>query len=220
MLDLGGSEGGNPQMVKAMQAQKAAQSAQSLSDLGASHTSGVSSGGDSASSSSGSLTPQHGQSGMTGLPQGAAATHSPTPQPPREVGSIPEELIQRPLNDLGQEVKSWFDINKWFGINTEDTPEAKQRKTELHQRYQQLNQEQQQYFQARLKREMERKNQMAQDQQLRDQQKAAAEQNGLPEPSSPQKGPGSEGKKKSQSQRMTNVVNQNRQSFNKMQSSG
>jgi hypothetical protein len=158
-------------MVKALQAQKAAQSAQSLNDLGGSHAGGGTGGGGS-SPTAGGLPPQLSQAlgGQSGASQNGG-TDGASNQAPREVGSIPEELLQRPLQDMGQEVKGLFNVNQWFGIKTLDTPEEKQRKTELHSRYQQTNQEQQQYFQARLQREAQRKQRMEQEQQVRDQQK-------------------------------------------------
>ena len=206
MLDSGGTEGGSPQLLQALQAQQQAQS---------SHGSSPGSLGGGALPSTGS--PGHGALGG-GFP-GAAA---PNTQPPREVGTIPEELVTRPLEDLGTEVKSWFDVNAWFGIKSTDTPEQQQQKQQLHARYQQLTSEQQQYFQARLQREHQRTARMAEEDRVVASRKQAEAASALPEPSSPSKGPGSDmqPKKKSHKQTMTNSVTQNRQSFNKMQSSG
>ena len=222
MLDFGGSEGGNPQMVQAMQAHKSAQSAQSLSDLN-SNSSGM---GNQASSAMGDLSAQSGSSsggpGGGNLAGSAQGSQKAPAQPPRELGSISEELFQRPVQDIFEEAKSGFDVNKWFGINEIDTPEEKQRKTQLHSRYQQLSQEQQQYFQSRLQRESQRKQRLQQEQKIRDDRKAEENANSIEMPSGQQKGEAGTGAKprQSRSQMMTKLIDKNRQNLNLVQSAG
>lgn len=207
-MDSGGTEGGSPQLMQALQAQQQAQS---------SHGAGSGSfGGSGGLPSTGSQS--HGFPGG-GMPGGAPSAPK---TPPREVGTIAEELVTRPAQDMVDEVKSWFNVNEWFGIKSTDTPEQQQQKQQLHSRYQQLTSEQQQHFQARLQREHQRKARMAEEDQAAASRKQAEAASALPEPSSPNKGPGSDmqPKKKSHKQTMTNNVTQNRQSFNKVQSSG
>ena len=204
MMDSGGTEGGSPQLLQALQAQQQAQSGHGA------HGGGI----------GGGLPPTSSQS--HGAPSGGMPGAAPHATPPREVGTITEELITRPMQDVGDTVKSWFNVNEWFGIKSTDTPEQQQQKQELHSRYQQLTGEQQQHFQARLQKEHQRKARMAEEDQAAASRKQAEAAAALPEPSSPNKGPGSDmqSKKKSHKQTMTNSVTQNRQSFNKVQSSG
>ena len=69
--------------------------------------------------------------------QQAASTGQATP--PREVGTLKEELIKRPLKDIWQEIKQFFTLNTWLGINpdTKD-PKEKQKQAAIHQRYMKL----------------------------------------------------------------------------------
>lgn len=104
--------------------------------------------------------------GMNGLPTGPQA-------PPREVGTLVDELIRRPAADIVKGLKSLFDINTLLGINTQDTPEQQARKQQLHQRYQQLTQEQQQVAQKKYQTEMQKKKQ---EKELEEQKKMQEEQ--------------------------------------------
>ncbi len=210
MLD-GGSEGGSPQLVQALQAQQKTQQGQGgIPQLSDAHS----------TAAAGAALGSHASTPAAVSHSAPAASH----QAPREVTSISEELITRPMQDIGHEVASWFDLNKLFGINTEVSPEEKQQRQELFSRYQQLTQEQQQYVQKRLQQEHQRKELMAhEDQQAAAQKQAEASNSPLAAPSGSQKGlvgPAGTGQQKSRSQMMTNVVNQNRQSFNKLQNSG
>lgn len=217
MLD-GGSEGGSPQLVQALQAQQKAQQGQGgIPQLSDAHSTAAA--GAAGAHSLGQALGSHVSTPTAASHSAPAASH----QAPREVTSISEELITRPIQDIGHEVASWFDLNKLFGINTEASPEEKQQRQELFSRYQQLTQEQQQYVQKRLQQEHQRKELMAhEDQQAAAQKQAEASNSPLAAPSGSQKGPvGPAGTgQKSRSQMMTNVVNQNRQSFNKLQNSG
>ncbi len=200
MLDSGGTEGGSPQLMQALQAQQQAQSGHGSGGAGMPGLGGLSSGASN-------------HVGGHGMPGGTPSAAPPRATPPREVGSITEELVTRPLQDIGDVVKSGFNVNEWFGIKNTDTPEQQQRNQELHARYQQLTGEQQQRFQARLQREQQRKSQMAQEDNARAERKRAEAASTIVMPTGPQRG---EQKPKSQTQQMTN----NRQNFNKVQSSG
>lgn len=100
-------------------------------------------------------------------------------KPPREVGSLWEELFVRPLTDIKDAFKSFFDLNNLFGINTEqDTPEEIAKKKEMHRRYQQLTEAEQQeakkQYEKRLKQKQEEEKQKEiKRQQIEEQKKAA-----------------------------------------------
>lgn len=100
------------------------------------------------------------------------------PFPPREVSSLTNELLKRPAGDVTREIKQFFDLNALLGINTEDTPEEKAKKTQLHQRYQRLTQEQQQVtqkkYQEKLQKQQEEERVKQQKEQNEKQKEAAA----------------------------------------------
>ncbi len=102
------------------------------------------------------------------------------PATPREVSTIKDELIKRPAQDIAKEVKSFFDINKLLGINNEDTPEEKAKKTKLHQRYQRLTQEEQQVAKKKYQEALQKKQQEEKIKQQQEQQKQQAQANTLP----------------------------------------
>lgn len=151
--------------------------------------------------------------------QKAAGSQTGIPAQPREVGSLAEELLERPAQDVRQQLVDLFDINRILGISLEqDDPGTQARKKQLHSRWQQLNQEQQQYAQQKYKEEMEKKKQEEQEKQAREQQAKQAEQQQLAVPSSPQKGPvGPGGSKKS---RAVQKLQQDRQTLGGPKSSG
>jgi len=131
------------------------------------------------------LQKQMGGVGGAGMPGGA-----PAQKPPREVGTLAEELIERPIKDIGEGIRSIFSLNDLLNINPQtDTPEQQAKKKQIHQRYQQLTQEEQAEAQRQYQEEMERKQkeeQEAQEKKRREQEAAAQE---IQAPSSPQKGP-------------------------------
>lgn len=140
------------------------------------------------------------------------------PPPPREVGSIAEELFTRPAQDIKKEFGAFLDLNQLLQINPQtDSPEEQARKQQIHSKWQSLTQSQQQVAQANYQHEMQRK-QHQQQEEARSRQQAAAKQS-VEMPSSPSKGPvgPSSGNRK---KTMTQQVNSNRQSFNKMQNTG
>jgi len=135
--------------------------------------------------------------GMEGMAGGAAAQ---APKP-REVGSLKEELLERPVQDVISGLKSFFDINALLGINPQvDTPEVQAKKREKHQRWQKLDAEQQQVAQEKYQQEVQKK-QAEEEEKERKKQQAAAELQTIQAPSSPQKGPkGPGGSKKQKAQ--------------------
>ncbi len=160
-------------------------------------------------------SPMGGMGGMGGL-GGASPAGKPTP--PRNVGSIVEETVKRPAEDIVKEAKSFFDLNRLLGINPEtDGPEQQAHKQQLHSKWQSMTQSEQQVAQQRYQ-QLAKQKQVA-EQQKADSQRQNAQQQQLVMPTSTKKGaegPGGGSRKKM----MTQQLNQNRQSFNKTSSSG
>lgn len=89
---------------------------------------------------------------------GNRASSAQTPaSPPREIGSLAEELITRPITDTTKELAKFFDLNALLGINSGDTPEEKQKKVAMHQRFQKLTQAEQQVAQEKYQQELKKK---------------------------------------------------------------
>lgn len=145
-----------------------------------------------------------------------ASTQTPSP---RQVSSIKQELIDRPLQDVAKELTAFANLNALLEINPQsDSPEEQARKQQAHAKWQQLSQEQQQLAAQTYQKEMQRKQMLEQEAKQKAQQQAA-QRTQLAIPSSPSKGPagpaGGNRKKAAATQ-----LQQNRQSFNKVQSSG
>jgi hypothetical protein len=137
------------------------------------------------------------QNGSAGV--GNPFTQPQTPQiKPREVGSIQEELIQRPVQDIFTELKGFFDVNKLLGIDSaKDDPQTQARKKQMLQRWNNLNSEQQEVAKQRYQAEMKKKQQLEQEKQQKEQQKQQQSASSIEVPSSPKKGPvGPAGSKK------------------------
>jgi predicted GIY-YIG superfamily endonuclease len=141
------------------------------------------------------------------------------PAQPRPVSTFKQELVDRPLQDISQELQSFVNLNALLEINPEtDSPEQQAHKQQLHGKWQQLSQEQQQLAMQTYQHEMQRKQAVDREDQVKAQQKAA-QKAPLAMPSSPSNGPvgpASGNKKKA----AATQLQQNRQSFNKVQSSG
>ena len=126
----------------------------------------------------------------------AAQQSSAQAPQPREIGTIKEELVTRPAHDILKGLASLFDIKTILNLNPQaDTPEQQAKKKQLHQRFNQLTQEQQQVAQANYRREMERKKREEEEKQAQKQRDQQAAQSIAP-PSSPSKGPAGPGAKK------------------------
>lgn len=152
------------------------------------------------------------QAGAT--PTAPAATQAGAqPATPREVGSLQEELVKRPAQDIVAGLKSHFDINHLLGITPQDTPEQQAKKQEFHSRYQSLNQEQQQVAQKKFQEEMAKKKQEEEEKELQKQQQAQAEQQAVAPPSSPKKGPIGPASGQSKKQSTVDRLTQQRQTL-------
>ncbi len=101
------------------------------------------------------------QSGSTGTSSSDQhnSSQANTHTPPREMGSLTDELVKRPAKDVAQELKGFFDLNSLLEINQEDTPEEQAKKRQLHQRFQQLTQSEQKVAQEKYERELQKKQQ-------------------------------------------------------------
>ncbi len=102
------------------------------------------------------------------------------PAPPREVGSFTDELIKRPTSDIVKEIGKFFDLNALLGINREDTPEEKAKKTKLHQRYQQLTKEEQRVAQEKYQKALQKKQEEEKIKQQKQQEEQQAQARTLP----------------------------------------
>jgi hypothetical protein len=138
---------------------------------------------------------QQGAGGMPASPDGKPnpampGAAGPQPPKPREVGTLTEELITRPLSDIKNELLSLFNINTLLGVNpVTDSPQDQAKKKQLHQRWQQLNQEQQQVAQEAYQLRMKQKQAEEEEKQRKAQQEQQSKQQAIAAPSSPQKGP-------------------------------
>lgn len=131
------------------------------------------------------------QAGLTGKP--------PAPVKPREVGTLQEELVTRPLQDIQKGLLSLFDIRSVLGIDPKaDTPEEQAKKRQMLQRWNELTQDEQKVAQERYQKEMQKKQMEEEEKQQRKQQEEAAKEESIAAPSSPQKGPAGPGASKKQ----------------------
>ncbi|MDH5532892.1 MAG: hypothetical protein OEX81_00495 [Candidatus Pacebacteria bacterium] len=125
-----------------------------------------------------------------------------TDQAPRAIGSIGEELVKRPLADIAKGIKSIFSLDNLLGVESnKPDPQAQAKKKQLHQRFNQLSQEEQGVARERYQQEMERKQRMAEEDERSRQMKAQSKQS-IVMPSSPQKGNGGQSKKQNAMQQL------------------
>lgn len=131
----------------------------------------------------------------------APSTSQPTPQAtqppqekPREVGTLTEELVKRPLGDIGSELKSLpkslFSVESILGIEpSKDDPQMQVKKKAMLDKFNNLTKEEQVEVQKRLQKEQERKQRMEEEKIQAKQQAQANQEEGPVLPSSPGKGP-------------------------------
>lgn len=133
-------------------------------------------------------------------------------RPPRSVGSITDELIKRPAQDIWAEIKSFFSLNTWLGIkaNTID-PIKKQKQMATHRRWQQLNQEQQALAKQKYQEELKKKELEEEEKQRRKQAEEEQKQQQVVMPSSPKKGPVGPASGQSKKKQTTQLMQQQRQ---------
>lgn len=143
-----------------------------------------------------SVLGQQGVAKQQAVAEGAGQTPLATSEvakqqtPPREVTSLSEELIKRPVKDILQTTKSFFDLNALLGINPEDPPEKKAKKQKIAQNWQKLTSEEQDLVQRQYQEEQQKKQQEQQaEQEKKEKEAEEAKEQTLAPPSSPQKGP-------------------------------
>ncbi|MDA1079952.1 MAG: hypothetical protein O2840_04680 [bacterium] len=139
---------------------------------------------------------------------------------PREVGSILEETVLRPAQDIWQEIKQFFDIGTLLQINPQtDTPEEQTKKKQLHARYEQLTQEQQQVAQRKFQEEQQRK-QRQEEEELQKKQAEEQKKKSFVVPSSPKKGPVGPSSGNSNKENMIDKLQRDRQQMSQAQGAG
>lgn len=149
------------------------------SALGTHHQAGSATGTDTHGDSTGNLA------------------HAAEPAPPREVGTLSEELIKRPAQDVVAGLKSFLDVSELLGVKSEDDPQTKARKKQIAHNFEKLEAEDQAFVRKKYQEEMEKKQREQQEEEERKRQAEAAQEQDLAMPSSPQKGPvGPGGQKK------------------------
>lgn len=159
-----------------------------------------------------------GQAGST-LPGSAAnpAQSKGTFQPtqPREVGSLTDELVTRPLKDIGKGLLSLFDFSAAMGIGPieDKSPQDKARHQAQFQRYQKLTQEQKAYTDQRTQIKMKEDQQKKQEEAQKQQQEKQKQQQFVM-PSSPKNGPIGPASGMSRKKMMTTQLEQDRQTLN------
>jgi len=156
-----------------------------------------------------STDPASGKSGTNPLlPQTDAKSEKS-----REVGSIKDELVKRPLKDIEKGLASFFDLNALFNVDVKDTPEEQAKKKILHQRFQKLTEEQKTVAQKKYQEEMQKKKFEQEEEQQKKEEEEAREKAILAPPSSPQKGPIGPASGQSKKQKTQTMLQQSRQSL-------
>lgn len=160
-----------------------------------------------------SVLGQNGVSKQQAAAVGAGQTPLASPEqkaqqapPPRAIGNVAEELVKRPVKDIFNTFKSFFDLNALLGINTEDPPEKKAKKQKIAQNWQKLTQEEQAFVQQQYQQEQQKKQREMQEEQQKKEEEARQNEASIAPPSSPHKGPAnpSGNKKQQTSQLMQN----------------
>lgn len=170
-----------------------------------------------------STQPASGKSGTNPVASQSAATSALTgegkgtfqPEKPREVSSLNEELVKRPLADIKKGLASIFDLNALFGVNPGDTPEEKSKKKSMHQRFQKLTEEQQQVAQKKYQEEMQKKKMEQEEEERKKQEEEAAKRQPIAAPASTKKGPIGPASGQSKKQKTQSMLQQSRTGLSK-----
>jgi len=108
--------------------------------------------------------------------------------PPREMGTIKEEL-KRGVSDIFQGFKEFFKLNTWLGLDSQKMdPQQQAQAKQLHSRYQQLDQEQQMVAKKMYEERMQKKKMEEEEAARKKQMEAEQKAQSIEMPSSPQKG--------------------------------
>lgn len=105
------------------------------------------------------------------------------------MGSFKDELLTRPAEDVWGELKKFFSLNTWLGIDPNKmSEEDKMKAKQFHSKYTQLDAEQQQAAKQMYQERMQRKKAQEQVDNQRKQMEAQQKAQNIQMPSSPQKG--------------------------------
>lgn len=159
-------------------------------------------------------------SSLPGLPDASSLDQAAVGQASsRPVGTLKQELLDRPIEAVVKEIGAIFSLSRLLGIeNPQDTPEQKAKKAQLLQNFNQLTQEEQTLADQLYQERLARKQQQEQEDQIKKQQ-AAQEASSVAPPSSPRKGP-PDPSGKSKSQAAMQQLKQDRTTIGKVQSAG
>ena len=141
---------------------------------------------------------------------GAGGQAGPAPAP-RPVGTLGQELIQRPARDIWQEIRQFFSLNTWLGIKPDtDDPQKKAKMAATHKRFNGLTEDQQAVAKKLYQEKMQKQKQEEEEKQRRKQLEEKKKAESLVMPSSPKKGPIGPASGKSNKANTTEMLNQQR----------
>lgn len=159
--------------------------------------------------------------------QGAAPSNAPTPQsqnvPTPDTDSsekassdIVEGMLLEPLKQVAEDVSEAIGLNRllsFLGLRQE-SPEENDKKRQLWQRYQQLDQEQQAYAKQRYEQELQKKQQEEEEHQQQVAAEQAQKDQQVVVPQGTKQGAEGPGGGQSKKQQTAQLMQQQRQSFN------
>lgn len=163
------------------------------------------------SSSSNKSSGASSSSGVGAGSAGGIPQNQPMDQPPaepREVAKISEEA-KRGVEDVWLEVKNFFSVNTWLGIDPDKmSPEEEAQAKQFHARYQQLDQEQQAVAKQLYQEKIQRKRvQEEEDKRKKELEEEQADQS-IAMPMGPQKG--AQGGKQTKKQQVMTKIKKDR----------
>ena len=170
---------------------------------GASSNSGTGGSSSAATPSAQQLQQMQQMMGQNGQNPGAeamggVATAAGNGQKPRAVGTVVQEA-QRFGGDVLKSLKDFFSVQTWLGIEPSKLdPQQQAKARQVHQRYQQLDQEQQQVAQQMFEEKMQRKRIQEEEAMRKRQRDEEQKAQSVVMPSSPQKGAQAQGGSKKQ----------------------
>ncbi len=137
------------------------------------------------------LAQQGSNSGTTTGNQHQLPGQAKPPSPPREIGSLWDELVKEPAKDIFKGLMSLFDFSQALGIDPPQTktPQEQANMQAMHKRYQQLDQEQQAFAQKRYQEKLQKEKLEREEKARKDEAKKRQEAQSIAVPSSPKKGP-------------------------------
>ncbi len=133
-----------------------------------------------------------GMGGSNGGKQASSTTQQAKPNltsvEPREVSGVSDEA-KRGVQDVLAGLKEFLSINTWLGLNPETmTPQELQEANAFHQRYSQLDKQQQAEARKLMQEEQQREKLKQQEEQRKKQLEAQKKAQSIQMPSSPRKG--------------------------------